>query len=78
MPTNVIGRKVGKIRSDQGLSQEQLAGRLARQGWDLSRGTLAKIEARVRCVSDRELLMLAKALGVQTDDLFPSPPKRRR
>lgn len=78
MPTNIIGRKVGKIRSSQGLSQEQLAARLARQGWDLSRGTLAKVEAQVRRVSDKELLLLARALGVRTDDLFPVPPKRRR
>ena len=30
-----------------------------------------KIEAWVRCVSDQELALLAKALGVKVDDLFP-------
>ena len=37
----------------------------------MSRGTLAKIEAQVRCVSDAELPFLAKALGVKVDNLFP-------
>jgi hypothetical protein len=40
-------------------------------GLDISRGTLAKIEARVRCVSDQELVLLAKALGVRVEELFP-------
>jgi hypothetical protein len=46
------------------------AARLGVAGLDMSRGTLAKIEARVRCVSHAELPFLAKALGVKVDDLF--------
>ena len=68
---NLVGPQVRKVRYGRNWSQEQLAARLGRMGWDISRGTLAKLEACVRCVSDGELLLLARALGVKTDDLFP-------
>ena len=36
----------------------------------MSRSTLAKIETQIRCVTDVELLALAKALKVKMKDLF--------
>lgn len=71
---NIIGPQVRKIRYDQGLKQEDLAARCGVLGWDLSRATLSKIEAQIRCVTDAELEILAKALKVQLSDLYP---KRR-
>ena len=75
MPTNITGRQVAKVRTARGLSQDALAGKCQRAGWDISRGTLAKIEAGVRCVSDSELLLLARALEVTVSDLFPKGKK---
>lgn len=75
MPTNITGRQVAKARTARGLSQDQLAGKCQRAGWDISRGPLAKIEAGVRCVSDGEILLLAKALEVSVSDLFPRAKK---
>jgi hypothetical protein len=51
--------------------QEQLAAKCGLLGWDLSRGTLAKIEAQVRCVNDQEMRVLAKALKLTVNDLYP-------
>ena len=76
LPTNITGRQIAKLRTEKGLSQDKLAGRCQRAGWDISRGTLAKIEAGVRCVSDAELLLLAQALGVSISDLFPKGKKK--
>ena len=76
LPTNVTGRQIAKLRTAKGLSQDGLAGKCQRAGWDVSRGTLAKIEAGVRCVSDEELLLLAQALGVSVSDLFPRGRKQ--
>ena len=76
MPTNIIGKVVSRLRNQQGLSQEQLSAKCQRVGLDISRGTLAKIEAGVRCVSDQEALLLAQALGVGVADLFPKGKKR--
>jgi hypothetical protein len=41
-------------------------------GWDVSRTSLAKLEAGLRWTSDCELLFLAKVLSVPLKDLFPA------
>ena len=68
---NVVGPQIRKHRYAQELTQEMLVARCATVGLDLSRGTLAKIEAQVRCVNDHELLLLARALRVNLSDLYP-------
>ncbi len=60
-----------KLRAQLDLSQEQLAARCGVVGWDISRGTLAKVEAQVRCVTDGELAYLALALRVPLLSLYP-------
>ncbi len=67
---NVIGPNVRRIRESQHLTQDQLAARCNLAGWSLSRGTLAKIEAQVRRVTDEEVLLLAKVLKVRVGELF--------
>lgn len=67
---NIIGPNVQSLREAQGLTQNDLVARCNLLEWDISRGTLAKVEARVRRVTDREVLLLAKALRVSVDELF--------
>ncbi|EJG1690819.1 helix-turn-helix transcriptional regulator [Vibrio parahaemolyticus] len=68
---NVVGAQVRKLRKEQKLTQEQLSARCNVIGLDISRGTLAKIEAGVRQVIDTEIVQLATALKVEEKDLFP-------
>jgi len=68
---NVVGSVVRKLRMVAGLSQEALAAKLQVAGWDLTRGGLSKIEARLRRVNDAELLVLAKVLKCGVADLYP-------
>ena len=49
---NVIGPQLRKLRYQQNITQEAMAARCGVLGWDLSRGTLSKIEAQLRCVTD--------------------------
>ncbi|HAS6662795.1 TPA: helix-turn-helix domain-containing protein [Vibrio parahaemolyticus] len=72
---NVVGAQVRKLRKQQKLTQEQLSARCNLIGLDISRGTLAKIEAGVRQVIDTEIVQLAKALKVKESDLFPPRSK---
>lgn len=74
---NIIGPQVRKFRYQQGMTQEALAARCGVLGWDLSRGVLSKIEAQLRCVTDGELEMLAKALKVEMSLLYPAKKSRR-
>ena len=71
-PQNIVGPQVRRIRVQQGLSQPKLATRCQLKGYDLSREGLSKIEARVRYVTDAEIVLLAEALGVPHALLFPA------
>jgi len=68
---NIVGPVVRKIRYQKGWTQAVLTARCARFGWDVGENTIAKIEAQIRCVSDRELVWLARALNVKEQELFP-------
>ena len=69
---NIVGREVARLRTAKGLSQAALAAAAQRAGWDISRETLAKIESGVRCVSDIEIVRLAKLFKVAVGELFPT------
>ena len=68
---NVIGPQLRQQREAMGMTQDQLAAKCQVLGFDLTRGTLAKIESRVRSVSDHEIPFLAKALNIPMVALFP-------
>lgn len=72
---NIVGPQVRKLRDQRDMTQEALATRCNLLGWDLSRATLSKVEAQLRCVTDSELRVLADALKVGLEDLYP--PKRK-
>jgi transcriptional regulator with XRE-family HTH domain len=68
---NIVGQKLRELRSKRGYTLARLAAKCAILGWDVTGGTLAKIETRQRSAYDCELFILKKALGAQTDELFP-------
>ena len=70
-PQNLVGRQVRRLRLQQHLSQPALAARCQVIGYDLSRESLAKVEGRIRTVTDAEVILLAKALRVPFTLLYP-------
>ena len=68
---NVVGVNIRLLRKQQKITQEQLSAKCNVIGLDISRGTLAKIEAGVRQVTDVEIVMIARALRVNEGALFP-------
>ncbi|GEM_PF-574496 len=68
---NVVGRLVRALRRKGGFTQEQLAARCQVRGLNLTRSTLAKIEARVRFLKACELFIIAKVLNVPMEDFYP-------
>jgi transcriptional regulator with XRE-family HTH domain len=76
-PANVVGSQIRKVRGRLGLTQEQLAAQCQLSGLDISRSTLGQIEARLRYVTDEELIALACLLGVATDQLYPEEILKR-
>ncbi len=68
---NLVGPQIRRVRTLQALTQDDLAAKLQRCGWDVSRVSVAKIEAQLRWVADCELYLLAHVLGVSIQELFP-------
>ncbi len=67
---NLIGPNIREIRKSMNLSQKELVARCNLIGWDISRGTLAKIESQSRKISDEEILYFSEALKVKIGTLF--------
>lgn len=57
------------------MTQEQLSVQLQLSGCDVSRGTLAKIEAGIRHISVEELNALKRVLDIPYDAFFAPPPR---
>ncbi len=74
---NVVGPQVAAVRTALGLSQDALSARCTRLGWEVSENTITKIETQVRCVTDVELFLLARALRVKLCELVPSVHRHR-
>jgi transcriptional regulator with XRE-family HTH domain len=67
---NIVGPVIRRLREKKGLTQAQLVAKLNIIGWELSRGTLAKIEAQLRCVTDYEIPILAISVGIDPSELI--------
>ena len=69
---NIVGRRIAKARRDckPVLTQDALSGKLARQGIQLDRAAIAKIENNLRHVLDYELKAFADVLAVEVDWLL--------
>lgn len=68
---NFVGKQIQRHREAKGISQQRLAIACSLVGYEITRSTLAKIEAEIRAVSDVELFVLAKALQLKTEALYP-------
>ena len=68
---NVVGREVGRVRSNRGWSQADLARELQIAGWDISRSGVSKIEMRIREVKDWQMLLLVHVLGAPHECFYP-------
>jgi len=65
-PRNIVRERVksARLRFDPPLTQDQLSGKMAREGVQLDRVAIAKIESGLRCAFDFEVRALAKILDV--------------
>ncbi len=68
---NVVGATLRQLRMEKGLTQTQLAAKCSVLGWDVSAGSVAKIETQLRSVYDAELLIFARVLNAPLASLYP-------
>lgn len=67
---NICGERLRQARVIQRLRQEDLAAKIQTQGVNMERDSISRIEIRTRFVSDFELKIFAKVLGVSVDWLL--------
>lgn len=70
---NLVGQRVVALRKERKMKQKDLLARLQVQGLDLNQSSLSALEGQRRRVSDRELLALSAALGVEMEALVRKP-----
>jgi len=69
-PNNIIGPNVRKYRLRKGWSQQLLANKLELIPVYICRGSISRVEERIRTVTDFEVAALAETLGVSIQGLF--------
>ena len=67
---NISGKKIKEARKKLGLSQIQLAARLQVEGVIVERDSLSRIEIGTRFVTDYEIVVFSKCLGVSVEWLL--------
>ena len=70
---NIVGQRVVALRKEQKLKQKDLLARLQVRGLNLNQSSLSALEGQRRRVSDRELVVLASALGGEMEALVRKP-----
>lgn len=68
---NLVGPIIGRLRRKRGWTQADFAVHLQLAGWNISRSGVAKIEAQLVHVGDREICYLRQVLRVDVKELFP-------
>ena len=65
-----VGQRIRTCRKEQKLTQDQLAAKLQLNGYDLTRGTIAKIESGQRHIYLYELKAIVEILKIPFDELL--------
>ncbi len=69
---NLVGRQIGRLRYQRGMTQEDLSNMLQRAGWETaSRSFVSKIETGLIKVPDYMLCCFAPVFQIQPGDLLP-------
>lgn len=67
---NMVGKNVRKFRTEQKMSQQNLADKLETVAVYICRGSICRIEEQTRTVSDIELWGLSKILNKPVSSFF--------
>lgn len=68
---NMVGDQVRKLRIEKKMSQQTLSNRLEMMAIYICRGSISRIEDKLRTVTDIKLYGLAQVLDVPITALFP-------
>ncbi|MCL2699519.1 MAG: helix-turn-helix domain-containing protein [Defluviitaleaceae bacterium] len=67
---NAIGGRIAEIRISKRIKQKDFIARLQAKDMDINPSSYSKLEGQTRKISDLEIIVIAKMLGVAVQDLF--------
>ena len=67
---NIVGRNIESLRKAKGIKQKDFIAKMQTMGCDINPTSYSKLEGQIRIATDKELLVIAKILGVSVDELF--------
>ena len=70
---NMIGANLRSLRIEKGWSQQKLSDKLEMMAIYVCRGSISRIEDKLRTVTDIELYGFSRVLGVSIEELFEEP-----
>lgn len=68
---NLCGRRIAEIRKEKKLSQRKLAIKMQLLGFDVDHYFIRRVENGERFVTDIDLVIFSRALGVSITELLP-------
>ena len=67
---NIVGAKVAKLRKSKKIKQKDFLRDIQLYGMDISATSLSRLEGQHRLVQDYEVVILAKVLEVDIEELL--------
>ena len=67
---NLVGKNIERFRKERGIKQKDFIAQIQVLGCDMNPTSYSKLEGQLRSVTDRELFVIAKLLGVTIEELF--------
>ena len=67
---NLVGKNIERLRKEKGIKQKDIIAQIQVMGCDMNPTSYSKLEGQIRNVTDKELYVIAKILGVQIEELF--------
>ena len=67
---NIVGKNVERIRKERGIKQKDFIAKMQAWGCDINPTSYSKLEGQLRFATDKEILAIAKILGVPMEALF--------
>ena len=67
---NYVGAAIVRLRTERGLTQEEVANEFERRGIKISRQVVANIECGRRGATDKQVYHFARLFGVSVESLY--------
>ncbi len=67
---NMVGKTIEQLRKQRGIKQKDFIAQMQVMGCDMNPTSFSKLEGQIRSVTDKELYVIAKILGVTMEELF--------